>query len=294
MGDGTESTIEKNAIEKSVRRNLQAGNIYSFRTSPITEFSPQETNRYAALKILGFIDGRVCFVVLDGIFDRHPKLDQVSALAWLTIRRDPHWQIPRPAWCTTPKNWKCDLEDLHFVGSVNILPEEAALVPTCPSIGHWIVANAHAEGEWRWRNDRTAFAEEIGRAKQVRNERVAAERDRYEKRLKSLTWEQILEESLLPRWNEHPPFPPPDFVAAARDRLRSTIAELQSLGPKPKKAQVRVVLKACVDWFNRKDAEFGQVIETEEREDICTVLEEFATVAGQRSLVAEIDAWREW
>ncbi|HZO48263.1 MAG TPA: hypothetical protein VFB68_20370 [Xanthobacteraceae bacterium] len=186
------------------------------------------------------------------------------------------------------------MDDLRFVGSVSISPEEADLVPTCPSIGTWTVASAHAEGEWRWRNDRTAFEEEVERARQVRNARAAAERERYEKRLKLLTWEQLLEEQLLARWNEHPPFPPPDFVADARKFLRSVIVELQSLGPKPKKAQVRAVLKACVDWFNRKDTEFGQVIETEEREDICAVLEEFAVVAGHKSLVTEIDTWREW
>jgi len=36
------------------------------------------------------------------------------------------------------------------------------------------------------------------------------------------------------------------------------------------------------------------VIETEEREDICEVLGEIAVVAGQRSLVDEIDDWRSW
>jgi len=36
------------------------------------------------------------------------------------------------------------------------------------------------------------------------------------------------------------------------------------------------------------------VIETEEREDICKVLEELAAAAGQRSLIDEIDGWRSW
>jgi hypothetical protein len=69
---------------------------------------------------------------------------------------------------------------------------------------------------------------------------------------------------------------------------------LQALGPKPKKAPVRAVLKACVEWFNAKDAEFGGMIETEEREDICAALEELATVARHRSLTREVDEWRQW
>jgi hypothetical protein len=36
------------------------------------------------------------------------------------------------------------------------------------------------------------------------------------------------------------------------------------------------------------------VTETEEREDICQVLEEMAHVARQKALVEEIDAWRTW
>jgi hypothetical protein len=57
---------------------------------------------------------------------------------------------------------------------------------------------------------------------------------------------------------------------------------------------VRSILKACVEWFNKADAEAGGVIETEEREDICAVLEELAFVARQKALVEEIDTWREW
>jgi len=66
------------------------------------------------------------------------------------------------------------------------------------------------------------------------------------------------------------------------------------LGLKPRRPQVRAILKSCVEWFNAKDLEFGNVIETEEREDICAVLEELAFVARQGALVSEIDDWRDW
>src|ERR1019366_1627604 len=90
------------------------------------------------------------------------------------------------------------------------------------------------------------------------------------------------------RWDRHPPFPPSEFVEAARDQIYSTARSLQALGLKPRRPQVRAILKSCVEWFNAKDLEFGNVIETEEREDICAVLEELAFVARQGALVSEI------
>src|ERR1700730_14229383 len=119
-----------------------------------------------------------------------------------------------------------------------------------------------------------------GAQERARDGRRAAEHERRNERLKTLTWETLLSEQLFSRWNEHPPFPPTAFVAAARERVLSAIRELRALGQRPKKGQVRAALKALVEWFNEKDAEFGEVIETEEREDIYRVLEELATVAG--------------
>lgn len=41
------------------------------------------------------------------------------------------------------------------------------------------------------------------------------------------------------------------------------------------------MLKACVEWFNEADERAGSVIETEEREDILSTLEEMAHVAAR-------------
>jgi len=57
---------------------------------------------------------------------------------------------------------------------------------------------------------------------------------------------------------------------------------------------VRKLLRECVEWFNKADEQAGGVIETEEREDICVVLEEMAYAARQESLVDEINNWRTW
>ena len=117
-------------------------------------------------------------------------------------------------------------------------------------------------------------------------------RRRRELRLATLTLDQLLGEEPFPRWNQHPPFPPPEFVAAARKLIRTVVGALRSSGPKPTEAKVRAALKACVEWFNEKDAEFGCVIETEEREDIFACLEDIAAAAGHPRVVDEIDEWR--
>ena len=51
---------------------FERGEIYAFRTAPLTRFSEQDTGRYAALKILA-VDDLVTFVVLDGIWSRTPS-----------------------------------------------------------------------------------------------------------------------------------------------------------------------------------------------------------------------------
>jgi hypothetical protein len=273
-------------------RGYHAGDVYSFRTSPATEFSPKETGRHVALKVLGPKGDCVCYAVLDGVFDHHPDLAEVSELPVLRNTRL-RWKGD-PACCSVRPDWENTLKDFRYVGSLELSRGDADLLDGCRSIGSWSSASSDAEGEWRWRNDRLAYQEEVERAQRALDAQWVAQREQYEKRLKTLTLEKLLEEPSFSRWNAHPPFPPPDFVAAAKAQVRSTILELQALGPTPKETQVRAVLNACVEWFNAKDAEFGRVIETEEREDICKVLEGLAAAAGQRSLIDEIHDWRNW
>lgn len=278
--------------QQALGHGYRPGDIYSFRTSPATEFSPKETGRYATLKVLGVKDGSVYYVVLDGVFDRHPDLAQASRLGWL--RKSRSSQSGDPVCGGAYVGWEPNLEDFRHLGTVELSREDAELMLTCNSFGPLRSASIHAEGEWRWRNDRAAYQEEIDRHRSARKERRDAERERYEKRVKGLTWEKLLQEQPFPRWDEHPPFPAPEFTAAAREQVRSVIQKLQKLGPKPPKTKVRAILKAAVEWFNAKNAEFGSVIETEEREDICSLLGELASVARQPSLADEIDDWRKW
>src|SRR5689334_2874134 len=129
------------------KREYRAGDVYSFRTSPATELSPKETGRYAAFKVLGEKIGLVCFVVLNGVFDRHPHLSDVSPLSHLRNSRFTY--RGNPAACFARLGWENDLEDLRYVGTVVPTKEDADVLESCRSIGPWTTASSHAEGEWR-------------------------------------------------------------------------------------------------------------------------------------------------
>jgi len=155
-------------------------------------------------------------------------------------------------------------------------------------------ANHAAEGEWRWANDRECVIIEVEKENAKNEAERAAKEERYRTRLSKLTWEQLQSETPFARWSQSPPFPSEEFTDAARAVIRSACDSLNELGPKPRRADVRAVLKKTVNWFNEADKKAGGVIETEEREDICAVLEEMAHVARQKILLEEIDEWREW
>ena len=277
------------------------GQVYSFRTKPYSKFAPPTTGRYAAFKILGVTDSHVAVAVLDGIWPEAPTLKEVRASSIISQHRFAH--SGRPAVFGVTREWwqpDKDLEDFRFVGIQGISSTERSFAD---AIAHFAVgsrfatinsASHAAEGEWRWSNDRQAFVEE-DELKTAKNEAEgAAKAERYRTRLSKLTWDQLLSETPLGNWSPSPPFPPQEFTNAARAAIHDACTALQKLGPKPRRADVRAVLKNTVEWFNEADEEAGGVIETEEREDICAALEEMAFVARQKGLADEIDGWRNW
>ena len=285
-------TQSRKTIPSPAGREFQAGDFYSFRTKPVSEFGPQGTGRYAAVKILGFRQKSMCVAVLDGVFGHHPSFSDVKDLP--VIRRTRFQYKGDQACSFVVEHNQHTLDDMKYCGNAALSKEDAHLLTECNSYSAWSWASAEVESEWRWKHDRVAFTEEVRLKKEARLARMAAERQRQKTRLRGLTWEMLLTEKPLSRWDRYPLFPPPEFTAAAREQIHSTVRALQALGAKPRRPQVREILKSCVDWFNAQDAEFGNVIETEEREDICAALDELAYVARQRTLTSEIDDWRHW
>jgi hypothetical protein len=277
-----------------------AGNIYAFRTAPTNEFGAPETGRWAAIKVLGSNQALIVVAVLDRIWNSLPSLEEAGGAPILREHRFAFtgrlavFGVIADGWSPS------GLNELTLLGELKVSSEEKSLAIQILSraagsrtAGMW-AANYAAEGEWRWTHDREAFSEEVERKKIKIEQERAAQEQRYKNRLSKLTWGQLLAEMPFQRWSPSPPFPPEDFVVEARNVVHEACRALEALGPKPKKAEVRAVLKRCVQWFNDADERAGGVIETEEREDICAVLEELAYVARQKGLVEEIDSWRAW
>lgn len=276
------------------------GDIYSFRTSPLSEFAAPETDRFGVFKIIGGNELRLAIAVLEGIWDHPPQLHEASQASLLRQHRFAH--TGRVAAFGVQTAWwrPSDLKSVTLLGEAPPSPEEqrigGAIIAFAVGTSHSTLnaVDHAAEGEWRWMNDREALVAEFEKQEEKATATRAAQEERYRTRLRKLTWDQLLAETPFERWATSPPFPPADFTHAARRAIHDTCRILSALGPKPRKAEVRSILKACVEWFNNADADAGGVIETEEREDICAVLEELVFVAHQKALVEEIDAWREW
>lgn len=276
------------------------GAVFRFRTTSFFKSVPSTTNRFAALKVLGTDSKYVVTAVLSGVWTHPPSLDDARGCTILTEHRFSH--IGRRAiWGISANMWDpSDLTEFEFLGEFSSTEEEqrlASSVLSCEagtSISCLGFANFSAEGEWRWTNDRERFIAEKMHDDAQQAAKRYTERQRYENRLRGLTWEKLLAEVPFSRWSSTPPFPPPDFTQASRECIHRTCHALMALGKKPKRLDVRRALRECVEWFNNADDHAGGVIETEEREDICATLEELAHVAKQPMLVSEIKEWRTW
>ena len=164
---------------------MNPGEIYSFKTRPITEFGPPETGRYAALKIIGRRDGQICLVTLEVIFDEQPTLSDVARLPYLENNR---FQFTgRPACFFVISDWECDLAELRLLGEMDVATDEEALMASCQVFGSWETARIDAEGEWRWSNDQAALKREIKIKEQAQDAEREAKRIRYRQRQKNLT-----------------------------------------------------------------------------------------------------------
>ncbi|UZW55748.1 hypothetical protein NUH86_02795 [Sphingobium sp. JS3065] len=292
---------DPSAVVSTPPISIEAGQVYSFKTRPYTEFSPSATGRFAAIKILGINDNYVAVAVLDGIWFEPPTFPEVRTTSIINEHRFAH--MGRPAvFGVVRERWKpvSDLDEFKFVGTQPVSRVERsffdAIVRHAPGsrTSTLFAANHAAEGEWRWSNDREDVVIEVEKKNAKNEAERAAKEERYHTRLSKLTWEQLQSETPFERWSSSPPFPPEEFTNAARSVIRNACDALKELGPKPRRTDVRAVLKNVVIWFNEADEKAGGVIETEEREDICAMLEEMAHVARQKVLVEEIDEWREW
>lgn len=224
---------------------LQDDNLCAFSTLPITPFSAPTTGRYATLKGLR-VDKVVVYLMLNGVFDQRPDLDQDVALQSLLAKG--LGSNSRPAILSTPPDWDINLPDFTLLGSVEVMPDESVLIPRFVFFGTWGGASSHVEDKWRWRHDRKAYQRKITLDREAQEDARQAEQIRYENHLKYLIWETLLAETMFMRWSPSPPFPPEEFTNAVRAKFRDAVLELRAMVPKPNKGEARRVL---VRWLTR-------------------------------------------
>ena len=277
---------------------VEPGSVFGFATTPLFPSSPP-TGRYGALVVLGHNADLVVIGVLDGVWTSLPTLAEVTGRK--LMRHSRFESGKKPVAFGFDRKWTVELQQLTLLGLLPLDDEQQRIanrylgdnfigrVYSLPE-----TADSEVEGEWRWVNDREAYLAESAAEQERREREYAAAQERYETRLKDLTWEHLLAETPFERWNESPPFPSAEFRDAAAERVRETYRELQALGPKPRKADVRKAVKSLLQWIKDADAAAGLVLETEERDDIYLLLEEITHVARQPSLLPEMEPWHTW
>jgi hypothetical protein len=284
------------------QRKYRPGEIYSFKTQPTTRFSPPDTGRYGALKILGPTDEEgVCYVVLDGVFASPPTPQQVADLRPMHDRRWTSESNGHIVWedgfmsigvhqQVNPIN---DLPELRLVTSVDLTTADHEIKEKNTSFSGWGFAATAVEVAWRKRNDNELFQAEWAKEEEARKRDWQTAEHRRNTRLKKLTPAQLRSEPVLPLWNATR-YPPAEFADVVRARILETIDALQNLGERPRRPTVRKTLAGFVEWLNEQDEAFNHPIETTEREHLCEVIEELCWAAGQPALVKEIQDLRDW
>lgn len=284
------------------RRVLPAtGTIHAFRTAPFTRFSPEETARWAAFRVIGASPAMIAVAVLDGIWAAPPTFAETSACGILCERRFSLRGEPA-IFGLRPQDWKLsELRQPVLLGRAPLSSQDLAHAEAiaCYGIGARYgtsldSASISAEGEWRWAHERDALRDEVTREVTAEKADAAAVRARFAARMAGLTWDRLLAETPLAGWGAAGMALPPAFIAGARRTLLQACTELAALTPKPRKPAARAIFKRCVAWFNHADQRIGGMIGTAERDDIRGALTEMTWLAGQKRLLDEIDGWRDW
>jgi len=285
--------------------HLKVGDLIAFQISEQEHFSPINVGKWGVLKILA-TDGKdskptLTASVLRGIHKTQPVLRKVARNKVLALKRFANNAKFKTAIFTIPLTQKLTLLNPILIGHSDYRSgEEPAAVQAVAQNGHvgrmadWQFASIELDGEDRFQNDPAGFAADIAKSQAAFEEKMRSDRERERTRLKGLNLDVLSGETPFASWDQRTEVVPPAYTKAARQQAQQTLAALQTLGDKPKRADVRKSIEALAQWFNQTDGMLGYAIETEEREDIYTFLEELCWASKQKALVRELDDWRDW
>jgi hypothetical protein len=198
--------------------------------------------------------------------------------------------VSHHSWKGKPElRWICEPPPAHFpfAGNLELTAQDEALDSV--AYGDWETLDLQPLLQWRWDHDRERLLQEEAEERQKVIERSRAFAAKQAEILRTTTLDSLLQRQWFEQWDL-------ESEAAARDASRRLVAGfVQALhaSPKPTKAVVRRHLRACVEAFNRLEAE-SPFIQTTHAEDIDEALAIIVTVVRHADLADAIDEWRDW
>lgn len=291
--------------QKMDKGKLKAGDLIAFRIGTQEGFSAPNKDRWGCMKVLHAGNPKqpsISVSVKDGLWKDKPSFWQALRAPILIEKRFGAGSlVSGPLIFTTSVDWELDLLDVEVLGRAfwfNSIERKARKNIRQDGYYHSIAPIDHAphsiDHEYRAEFDAELWSAELD-AYRERQQRERQVREQWEKtRLKSITLGALRDETQFADWEERVRIVPREFTQAVRDKSNEVIAQLVNLGPKPRRKDVRSVLKDYYSWLNAFDGSFGYLIETEEREDLVQFAEELCWATKQKPLIQEMDNWRDW
>jgi hypothetical protein len=290
------------------KRDLRVGDLVAFQIGERSDFSAPNKDSWGVVKILDLGDVKdesFSLSVKSGLWTERPTKWQVFRTPLLIQERfrklGTNRLKPETLIFTTTFDCVIDLQEAVVICRefwFNSIEKEARRKIRTDGYFYTIAAIDHAPrsidhehrakfDEDRWRSEIEAYTEKRDRIRREREEREM-------RRLKKVTIPALLEETQFEDWDNRTQIVPSEFALGVRKRSKELLDDLEALGAKPSRKDVRGLLKSYISWLNTFDGSFGYVIETEEREDLMVFVEELCWATKQKPLISEADSWRNW
>lgn len=288
---------------------VRPGDLLAFQIGTQDGYSPVNQHRWGVIKVLHLktVDKSrlVTVSVLDGLHQTCPTPLLVRLRPVLVEQRfrgrPKAYHTGRPLILTGDATTLPALTSARIIGHEWLLrPAERRALPGIRraghggTMGHFSHAATTLDHEDRARHDSANWRNDQERSEQRWRDRIHATTLRRNTRLRGLTLATLLTETPLAPWDARPGLVPPDITQQIRDRARALMLALAALGPKVPRASARKLLSDFVIWLNQIDATQGGLFETQEREDLMTLIEDLCWAIHQKPLLNDLDALRTW
>ncbi len=294
--------IENRFMDK---QNLNIGDLVAFQIGEHAGFSAPNKDAWGVFKVLDTGNSRdpsFSLSLLDGLWHDLPRQEDVVGRETLIVKRFLVFSKQRTPWpvifTMVRGSTIDDLLSTQVIGNDAARnPDETEAIEYIAAKGHARTLAAletiayHADHEHRAVHDQDTWILEVEEKSKRAAQRRKEQQEREKNRLNGLTLEMLAAELSFEQWDTRHHILPKKFIATLRKLSKTAINSARALGPKPKRKDMRAVLKTYVLGINDVNGAHGYFIETEEREDIYRFIEELCWATKQKPLLDEIDIW---